>query len=86
MIDLILLLIVAEALLLGCYHRVTGRGPALVDVLPNLLSGALLLLAVRLALTQAHWGWLALVLLLSLLTHLLDLRRRWPADASGRSG
>lgn len=86
MIDLILVMIVAETLLLGGYHRFTGRGPALVDVLPNLLSGALLLLAVRLALTQANWAWLALVLLLSLLTHVLDLRRRWPAGANGRSG
>ena len=64
----------------------TGRGPALVDVLPNLVSGAMLLLAVRLASTQTHWAWLALVLLLSLLAHLLDLRRRWPVDAIKRTG
>jgi hypothetical protein len=78
-VDLILVLVGVEALLLGCYHRVTGCGPAPVDLLSNLLSGALLLLAVRLALAQAWWGWLALVLLLSLLAHLLDLYRRWPA-------
>lgn len=73
------MLVVVEALLLGLYHRSTGLGPAPADLLPNLLAGAMLLLALRLALSQSWWGWVALVLLLSLVAHLLDLRRRWPA-------
>lgn len=77
MIDIILVLVVIEWLLLGWYHRSTGRGPRPADLLPNLLSGALLLLAVRVALAQLWWGWLACVLLLSLGAHLLDLQRRW---------
>jgi len=74
-------LIVVEWLLLRWYHRSTGKGPGPADLLPNLLSGALLLLAVRLALAQVWWGYLAFVLLLSLGTHLLDLHRRWPAQS-----
>lgn len=77
-IDLILVLLVLEWLLLCWYHRSTGLGPRPADLSANLLSGALLLLAVRLALAQVWWGYLAVVLLLSLGAHLLDLQRRWP--------
>ena len=55
-----------------------SRGaPPLATLWPNLLAGSCLLLALRLALGQASWQWLALVLAVSLLAHLLDLRQRW---------
>jgi hypothetical protein len=38
------------------------------------------LLAVRLALAQVWWAYLAFVLLLSLGAHLWDLHRRWPVQ------
>ena len=64
-VDLILLLIVIELL-------------ALADVLPYLLSGAALLVAVRVALTAGSWPLMALALLFAFAAHLYDLYRRWP--------
>ena len=76
-IELILVLVALEGIALMFYHRMTGRGPSASMLVPNLVSGAALLLAVRLALTDAWWGWLAGALLLALLAHLLDLGMRW---------
>jgi len=76
-IELILVLVVLEGIALTVYHRRTGRGPSASMLVPNLIAGAALLLAVRLALTDAWWGWLAGALLLALLAHLLDLGMRW---------
>lgn len=78
-VDLILGLTLLEGLALALLHRRTGRGVAPADLVPNLLAGACLLLAVRGALTGAWWGWVALLLAASLLAHLADLRRRWRA-------
>jgi hypothetical protein len=59
-VDLILGLTLLEGLALALLHRRTGRGVAPADLVPNLLAGACLLLAVRGALTGAWWGWVAL--------------------------
>ncbi len=53
------------------------RGVAPWDLLPNLASGACLLLAMRAGLGGAWWGWVSLPLLGALLLHGMDLRRRW---------
>ena len=76
-IDIVLVLTAAEAIGVVGYHRATGRGVAPADFLGNLLSGVCLLIAVRLALTGAWWGWIGACLFGSLLAHLADLRRRW---------
>ena len=77
LIDIILLMVALEIVFL---HSLRSRGaPALATLLPNLLAGACLLLALRLALGQASWVWLALALSGSLVAHLLDLRQRWQA-------
>lgn len=76
-IDLILLMVAAEAILIGWLRRRIGRGPALADIGPTLVSGALLLLTVRAALTGSWWGWIALILTLALVSHLIDLALRW---------
>jgi hypothetical protein len=76
-VDLILVLVVLEAILLAVWHRRTGRGIAPAALAGNLCSGAALLLAVREALVGAWWGWVALALLAALLAHLADLRGRW---------
>ena len=77
-VDLILLLMIGELLALAAW-RGSGRvAPALADVLPYLLSGAALLLALRLALTDGPWPLMALALLLAFAAHLYDLFRRWP--------
>ncbi len=75
-VDLILVAVCIEALLLGALRRTRRRGPVLADWLPNLVAGAALLLALRLALTQSDWYWIAALLLLSLLAHAADLARR----------
>lgn len=76
-IELILAAVVVEALLLSALRRIRGRGPPIVDWLPNLLSGASLLLALRLTIAQSAWYWVAALLALSLVTHLADLARRF---------
>ena len=67
-VDIVLAVLAVEAVWLTLRRR--------TDVLPALLPGALILLALRAALTGAPWwavaGWLAL----SLPAHLYDLRRR----------
>jgi hypothetical protein len=76
-IDFILLMVAAEACVLLLLRRVRGRGPVVYDWLPNLASGACLLLALRASIAQAAWYWLELLLALSLLAHLADLGRRF---------
>jgi hypothetical protein len=76
-IDLILGLVVLEALLLYSFRRTTGRGPRLRSLLPTLASGALLLLAMRLTIAGLWWGLVALPLALALITHVWDLAGRW---------
>lgn len=76
-VDLILVLVVLEAVLIALYHRATGRGVAPRDLVLTLLSGGCLLLALRLALSGAELVWVALALTGALLAHLADLYRRW---------
>ena len=70
-IDFVLAVMVAEAAVL----LIRGRRPPL-DCILALLPGALLLLALRSALTGAPWLWVALFVTASLPVHLADLRRR----------
>ncbi|MGF1456774.1 MAG: hypothetical protein ACFB6R_15510 [Alphaproteobacteria bacterium] len=76
-IDLILLLILLEIAGLTWLRRRLGHGPYLGDLLPIILSGAFLMLAVRTALTGAPWTWTAACLLAALVSHGVDLVRRW---------
>ena len=78
-IDLILGLVVIEGAALALWRRWSGTGPGLEGMAANLLSGACLLLAVRAALTDAAWQWVAAALLGSLLAHVADLYGRWKA-------
>jgi hypothetical protein len=75
-IDLILGLVVVEVMALALWRRRFGKGPALGGLAANLASGGFLLLAVRAALVNAAWQWVALALLGSLLAHLADLYGR----------
>ena len=79
--DVILVVMIAEALLLLVYRKVTGRGPAAADLIAMLLAGACLVLALRAALTGAQWPMVAVFLIAALLAHMLDLYRRWPGKA-----
>ncbi len=77
-VEVILGLMLLEALVLALWHRQTGKPPAPSQFLPTLISGALLLVALRAALGGAAWPWIALCLCAALPAHLLDLwgRRR----------
>jgi hypothetical protein len=76
-IDLILAMVLVEALALLAYRRITGRGIAGPDLIANLLAGACLMLALRAALAGAGWQWIAVCMSAALLAHLADLWRRW---------
>lgn len=76
-VDVILVMVVAEGLLLALYRRVTGRGIPILDLSVNLLAGACLLLAARLALGGAAPAWIAAALGLALMAHVVDLYFRW---------
>lgn len=78
-VDLILLLVVVEVAVLGYIRARRGSGIAWWALLPNLLAGAALLLALRAAITGAAWPWIALWLAVAGLAHLADLRTRWEA-------
>jgi len=77
-IDLILGLMALEVLVLAALYYLRGKGIPPRRLLPNLLAGAFLMLALRASLTNAGTtvigGWLAL----GLLGHLADLALRWP--------
>ena len=77
-VDFILLLMVLELAALAAWRATGGSAPGVADVLPYLLSGAALLLALRLSLTDSAWPLIALALLAAFAAHLFDLYRRWP--------
>jgi len=76
-LDLILIGMALEAIGLVLHHRVTDRGIRPSRLLPNLLSGMCLLLAMRVGAGGAWWGWVSFALLGALVGHLVDLRRAW---------
>ncbi len=76
LVDLILILIVLEVIALAVYRRVTGRGIALADLLPNILAGAFLILALRVSLTGSGWMPASLCLACAGVAHVVDLGRR----------
>ena len=76
-VDLILLLVLVEAVVLLRVHARSGGAISPGPLIANLASGASLLLALRAALGGTGWTWIALALFASLLAHLLDLGLRW---------
>lgn len=77
LIDLILVMVVIEAVALVLLHRQTGQGIAPRALIGFMLAGGFLLLAIRAALTDAGWIWIGLWLTLALIAHLADLALRW---------
>jgi hypothetical protein len=73
----IVLLTGAEAYALWLYHRKTGAGISLPQFLPTMMAGNALLLALAVALAHGWGGWIAALLLASLVCHLTDLAQRW---------
>jgi hypothetical protein len=80
-VDLILAVMVAEAVALGAWRAYSGRGIGLADLLVSLSAGVALLLALRFALTGAGWQAIAAALAAGGALHAADLARRWPRRA-----
>ncbi len=76
-VDLILGIVAVEIIAITLYWRARRRGIAPAQLVPNLLAGALLLLALRLALSGYSWPWYATCLALSGIANIADLRQRW---------
>jgi hypothetical protein len=76
-IDIVLLMVVAETAAVISWRIMTGKGPAIRPFLVNVCAGACLVLALRAALANADFMWIAACLAGSLLAHLADLRARW---------
>ena len=70
-VDIVLAVMIAEFAWLSA-----KRGWPITDALLRLAPGALMLLALRAALTGQAWPWIALPLALSFPVHLADLTRR----------
>jgi hypothetical protein len=84
-IDLILGLMVLEALTLVAYRKVAGRGIGAAQLSVNLGAGACLLLALRAALTGTEWSVVAVALAAAGFMHVLDIRGRWNIAQSPQS-
>jgi hypothetical protein len=82
-IDIVLLVLAVEAFALWLWHARSGQGLPPLDLLGQLLSGALLLLALRCALTGGDYRLTALLVSASFPAHVFDLARR--ARHRGRS-
>lgn len=86
MVDIVIALTALEALVLWIYHRRTGRGIAGKDLSMTLLSGVLLMLALRATLAGYRWEIAASLLAGGGVCHGLDLWRRWQPPARPGDG
>lgn len=77
LLDLLLALVVVEAVGLIALAWRTGRGVPPRSLAATLAAGGLILLAWRLSLAEAWWGWVALALAGAFGAHLADLALRW---------
>jgi hypothetical protein len=76
-VDLVLAIVGLEIIVIALYWRVTRRGITPAELLPNLFAGALLLLALRLALSGYPWPWYTACLAAAGIANVADLRQRW---------
>jgi hypothetical protein len=76
LVDGLIVFVLLEALLLWAWHRRTGGGLAPREVLPNLLAGAALMLALRCALTPGLLLPALACLAVAGVCHALDLQQR----------
>ncbi|MGY3447850.1 hypothetical protein [Bradyrhizobium sp. USDA 4353] len=76
-VDMILGVVAVEFAAITWIWRRHRRGISPRALLPNLLAGIFLLLALRCALSDASWLWLAGCLAASGVANAADLRQRW---------
>ena len=77
LVDIVIVVTALEAVALWLYHHRTGKVLAGKDFLPALLSGMLLMLALRMHTADSDWMPSAALLTGAGVFHTLDLRRRW---------
>lgn len=77
LVEFMLLFVLIEVVVVTVIRQRSGRGPAFVPFVFNLLSGVFLMLALREALGAGSIEWILLWLLASLASHLVDLYVRW---------
>ena len=77
LVDLIVAVVAMEFVAVAVVWQRHRRGISPRTLLPNLLAGLFLLLALRCALAEARWYWLALCLAASGIANATDLRMRW---------
>ena len=77
LVDLILIVVLVEAVGLMWLWKSCGRGIAPADLLPNLCAGAFLLLALRVTLSGGGWMMACLCLALAGVANIIDVSRRW---------
>jgi hypothetical protein len=76
-VDFVLAIVAIEVVTLTLYWHAKRRGIAPAQLLPNLLAGVLLLLALRLSLSDYSWPWYTACLALAGIANVADLRQRW---------
>ena len=76
LVDAVIVLTVIELVVLHYWHRRTGRGVNPADIVRNLVSGLMLMLALRFALAGGTWL-VMLFLVLAGIAHALDILNRW---------
>ena len=76
-VDAALAVTAIEVIAVLVHRRRTGRGIDARAALANVGAGLFLMLAVRAALTDAAWPWLAACFTLAGVAHVADLSMRW---------
>ena len=80
-VDAIVILVLVEGLILVAYRARTGGGLPVAGTLANLSSGAALLLALRMAISDALPISVLAFLSVALIAHAADLKSRWEATS-----
>ena len=75
-VDIIIAFMALEGIALVVYRKVFARGLRTYDIVSVLIPGLCLLLALRAALLESQWPFIAVWLLAALIAHLGDLWRR----------
>lgn len=76
--DIVLAVMVIETLVLVAIRVLKGRGFAVRYVISNMMAGLFLVLALKAALVDAAWPWIAASLSAAFAAHVADLSLRWP--------
>ena len=84
-IDMVIAFTLVECLLLAVYHRLTGHGMALRELLPTIGAGLCLMLALRCLARDTGNASVMLFLTAAAVAHGGDLLLRWGRSARGAS-